>query len=498
MWMMTTTLNYKETKCIAGQREVRYAHSSDDSEDNITSQERRGITLVNVYKARRIFRLGNLQIKTKHQMTDAERVQDLQRKLYRKAKQDKEFRFYVLYDKVRLPHFLREAYKRSKAKKGKPGVDGISFQDVEAYGVEKFISETIEELENRIYKPQAVLRVEIPKANGGTRPLGIPTVKDRVIQMAVKLVIEPIFEADFEESSYGFRPRRSAGEAVREIKQNLQNGKSEVYDADLSAYFDTIPHKELMHLLALRISDKNVLHLIKMWLKAPIMEDGKPKGGRKNKVGTPQGGVISPLLANIYLHLLDKAVNKSGSIFQRKGVKIVRYADDFVLMARKLPEECLKHMNWMFSRMKLKLNEEKSSLINAKDESFDFLGHTFRYSDDLHGRPIKYWNVEPSKKSQKKVRSKIRDYLKSNGHKAPQILVNDLNAIQRGWINYFTIHGVTYPNKAKRNLRYYLGKKLSRYYKRKSQRKSKLYNRGAMQVLVKNYGLIDPTKYALS
>ena len=442
--------------------------------------------------------MGNLQIKPKHQMTDVERVQDLQRKLYRKAKQDKDFRFYVLYDKVRLPHFLREAYRRCKAKNGCPGVDGVSFQDVEVYGVDKFISEIIEELENRTYKPQAVLRVEIPKAKGKTRPLGIPTVKDRVVQMTVKLVIEPIFEADFEDNSYGFRPRRSAGDAVKEIKKNLQEGRSDVFDADLSAYFDTIPHKELMQLLALRISDQNILHLIKMWLKAPVMEDGRPKGGKKNKVGTPQGGVISPLLANIYLHLLDKAVNRTGGIFQRNGVKIVRYADDFVLMAEKIPEECYEYMNRMFSKMKLKLNEEKSRVVCAYEESFDFLGHTFRFSDDLYGRPFKYWNVEPSKKSQKKVRSNIREYLRKNGHKAPQILVDDLNAKLRGWINYFTIQGVTYPNKAKRNLRYYLVKKLKRYYKRKSQRKCKLYNQGALRVLVNKYGLVDPTKYALS
>ena len=348
--------------------------------------------------------MGNLQIKPKHQMTDAERVQDLQRKLYRKAKQEKDFRFYVLYDKVRLPHFLREAYRRCKAKNGCPGVDGVSFKDVESYGVDKFISEIIEELENKTYKPQAVLRVEIPKANGKTRPLGIPTVKDRVVQMTVKLVIEPIFEADFEDNSYGFRPRRSAGDAVREIKKNLQEGKSDVFDADLSAYFDTIPHKELMHVVALRISDKNILHLIKMWLKTPIMEDGRPKGGKKSKVGTPQGGVISPLLANIYLHLLDKAVNRTRGIFQRNGVKIVRYADDFVLMAEKIPEECFEYMNRLFSKMKLKLNEEKSRVVCAYEESFDFLGHTFRFSDDLYGRSFKYWNVEPSKKSQKKVR----------------------------------------------------------------------------------------------
>ncbi len=430
-------------------------------------------------------------------MTDKEKVQDFQRKLYRKAKQDKSFRFYVLYDKVRQPHFLREAYRRCKANNGCAGIDGMSFEDIESYGVEKFISEIIRELEEKSYKPQPVLRILIDKENGDKRPLGIPIIKDRVIQMSVKFVIEPVFEADFEDSSHGFRPRRSAEDAVKAIKRNLLKGKCHVYDADLSAYFDTIPHKELMYLIAQRISDKNILHLIKMWLKTPVMKDNKPTGGKKNKVGTPQGGVLSPLLANIYLNLLDKAVNRIGGIFQRNGIEIVRYADDFVLMAEHIVQESLDYLDTIFDRMKLKLNEEKTQLKKSLDECFDFLGHTFRYSDDLHGRKFrKYWNVEPSKKSQKKVRGKIKVYLKKNGHKAPLKLVNDLNAITRGWINYYTIKGVTYPQKAKRNLRYYLVIKLSRYYKRKSQRKCKLYNQGALEVLINKYGLIDPAKYA--
>jgi len=399
---------------------------------------------------------------------------------------------------VRLPHFLREAYKRCKANNGMGGVDGIEFADIEANGVDKFISGIIEELEKKTYKPQAVLRVLIPKANGKSRPLGIPTIKDRVIQMAVKLVSEPIFEADFEESSYGFRPCRSSANAVKEIRKNLQAGKREVFDADLSAYFDTIPHKELMHLIALRISDKNILHLIKMWLKVTVMEDGNPKGGKKTKTGTPQGGVISPLLANIYLHLFDKAVNRVGSIFKQSGVKIVRYADDFVLMARKIPKECLEKMNQMFGKMKLKLNEEKSKMVKAYEESFDFLGHTFCYSRDLYGCSGKYLNIEPSKKSQKKVKIKISEYLKNSGHKPPRLVAKELNAITRGWINYFTIKKVTYPAKSKRNLRYYLSMKLKRYYQRKSQRKCKLYNHGAFKVLVGKYGLIDPTQYTLT
>lgn len=431
-------------------------------------------------------------------MTDAERVQDFQRKLYRKAKQDKEFCFYVLYDKVSLPHFLREAYRRCKAKGGCAGVDGIKFADVELHGIDKFISGIRNELENKTYKPQAVLRVLIPKDNGKTRPLGIPTIKDRVVQMAVKLVIEPIFEADFENSSYGFRPKRSAADAITEIKQNLTEGKCDIFDADLSAYFDTIPHMELMQLVAQRISDKNILHLIKMWLKAPIMEDGRPKGGKRNKKGTPQGGVISPLLANIYLHLIDKAVNRMSGIFQNNGVVIVRYADDFVLMAKKIPEECLLYLTCMLDRMKLKLNEGKSKKLCAYDEAFDFLGHTFRYSNDIYGKASKYWRVEPSKKSQWKARDKIRKYLKVSGHKPPQEIAKNINAITRGWINYFSIRGVTYPVRAKKNLRYYLTYKLTRYYQRKSQRKCKLYNQGAFKVLVSKYGMIDPSKYALN
>ena len=294
--------------------------------------------------------MGDLQTRPKSQMSDKERVRDFQRKLYQKAKQEEGFRFYVLYDKVRLPHFLRESYKRCKANGGRAGADGMTFEDVEIYGVDKYLAEIIEELENKTYKPQPVLREYIPKANGKTRPLGIPVIKDRIVQMAVKLAIEPIFEADFADSSYGFRPCRSAGDAVSEIKLKHLEGKVEVFDADLSAYFDTIPHKELLQLVGKRISDKNVLHLIKMWLKAPVLENGKLTGGMKNKLVTPQGGVISPQLANIYLHLLDKAVNREDGVFCQYGIEIIRYADDWVLMARRIPQSVLDYLNELLKR----------------------------------------------------------------------------------------------------------------------------------------------------
>lgn len=427
--------------------------------------------------------------------SDFEKVLNFQRKIYQKAKLEKEYRFYVLYDKVNLPHFLREAYKLCKENKGSAGVDNITFEEIEESGVEGFLKGIAKELAEFTYKPEAVLRVNIPKSNGKTRPLGIPTIKDRVIQMAVKLVIEPIFEADFEESSYGFRPSRSAHEAVKEIKRKLQKGKAEIFDADLSAYFDTIPHNELMLLVSERVSDEHILQLIKMWLKAPVYEDKRYTGGKKNKVGTPQGGVISPLLANIYLHLIDRAVNKASGIFRKCGVEIVRYADDFVLMGSKIPEEVINYLKGLLNRMKLKINEEKSRMVNGYKESFNFLGFTFRYSKDIYTREKKYWNVTPSEKSQKKLRENIREYLKNSGYKPPETVSKELNAIMRGWINYFSIEKVSYPAMAKRKLKYYLYTKLNRFYKRKSQRKSKLYSKRVLNYLIEHYGLIDVIKY---
>jgi RNA-directed DNA polymerase len=429
-------------------------------------------------------------------VSDRERVRDLQRKLYTKAKQEVTFRFYSLYDKLTVPYVLREAYRRCRANGGKPGVDGKTFGMIEKEGVEGFLRGIEEKLKTGTYRPGRVKRVYIPKANGKMRPLGIPNIKDRVVQTACKLVIEPIFEADFQESSYGYRPQKGPAEAMKKIKEHLQAGRTDVYDADLSAYFDTIPHQELLWLLGQRISDGKILHLIKLWLMAPIWEDGKTKGGKRNKVGTPQGGVISPLLANIYLNLLDKAVKRRGGVFERAGVELVRYADDFLLMARRLPWDVLDYLEGMLERMKVSLNVEKSRVVCAADEPLHFLGFTIRYDRDRWGRNKKYLNTVPGERALTGFRRKVDKVLETFGHWPPETVAGELNAIIRGWIGYFSVLGVSYPQQAKRKLRYYLYERIGRYYRRKSQRKSKLYNQGAYGVLVERYGFIEPTNYS--
>ena len=434
----------------------------------------------------------------KKEMPDAERVLSFQCKLYQKAKQERDCKFYVLYDKMFLPHMLREAWKQVKSNGGSSGVDGVSITDVEKYGVNEYLSELGEKLRKQTYQPKAVKRVMIPKANGGERPLGIPTVKDRIAQTVCKMILEPIFEADFEDISYGFRPERGAKDAIKTIKTNLQMGKVNVLDADMSKYFDTIPHDKLIITLKQRISDPRMLKLIIKWLKAPIFEDNQFKGGKRNKVGTPQGGVISPLLSNIYLHLLDRIVNNPNSLFSKYGIKIVRYADDFVLMGEKINQQAIEKLKELINRMGLTINESKTRLVEAKQEAFHFLGFTMSYDKDTKGRNIRYWNVTPSKKSEQKIRDKVKEYLKSHGHSNVYTVTNDLNAILRGWLNYFDIQGVSYPAMSKRRLRYYLSNSIYRYYNRKSQRKCRLYGQNAYETLVQKYGLIDPTKHSLN
>lgn len=438
----------------------------------------------------------SLIAKKRKEMSSTERVQMYQRKLYLKAKQEKGYKFYILYDKIFLHYILTEAWQRVKANGGSAGVDGKTLEAIEESGVEKFLIELSEELRQQTYEASPVKRVWIPKSNGDKRPLGIPTIKDRVAQMACKLVIEPIFEADFEDSSYGYRPKRSGQEAITKIKDHLKSGKTEVYDADLSSYFDTIPHEKLKVALEERIADKRVLKLINKWLKAPINEEGQMKGGKKNKEGVPQGGVISPLLSNLYLHLLDRIVNFSKGMFKRLGIVMVRYADDFVLMGKTLGSAILR-LKELLERMGLRLNEKKSTQLNAREQPFHFLGFVFRY-DRSYKNPQggKFWNVKPGEKSNKKIREKIGVTLQGMGHYKVDALVRELNAIVRGWLNHFEIKGVSYTYVAKRKLNYYLRARLTKYFNRKSQRKSRLYRTQAFELLVSKYGLIDPIRYS--
>ncbi len=441
---------------------------------------------------REIERLSKIKRKER---SPREKVRLLQLKLYLKAKQESDYKFYILYDKIFQKHVLTEAYNRTKANGGSPGIDKQTFADIEEYGRGKFLAELGEELRTRTYKPQAVKRVWIEKDNGGKRPLGIPTIRDRVVQQACKMVIEPIFEADFDDSSYGFRPNRSAKEAIRAIRDNLKAGKQEVYDADLSKYFDTIPHDKLEIALRERIADPRVLNLIKQWLKVPIVEeDGRYSGGKSNTEGTPQGGVISPLLANIYMNLLDRIVNNPKGYFSERGITMIRYADDFILMSKHIGQESIVRVHNYLHRMGLTINTEKSKLINATKESFDFLGFTFRYDRSVLYKGSRFWNIQPKAKSRKKIRQKINQRLKSIGHYSAEEVVTELNPIIRGWMNYYRIERVSYTQVAFKELDDYLRLRLYRYYNRKSQRKSSLYGQQAFAILVKEYGLIKPYK----
>src|SRR6266487_2939660 len=271
-------------------------------------------------------------------LTTPRKIRELQIKLYRKAKNEPGFRFYQLYDKVYREDILNHAYALARANYGDPGVDGESFRDIESRGREEWMKGLREDLRNRSYQPQPVRRAMIPKAGGGERPLGIPTIRDRVAQTAAKLILEPIWEAELEPNAYGYRPRRSAQDAIRKVDELLHEGYTDIVDADLSKYFDTIPHSELMQCVARRIVDRHMLHLIKMWLKVPVEErDGNGKrrltGGKDNDRGTPQGGVISPALANLYMNRMLKGWRQTGRGEQFRA-HIVNYADDFVILSR--------------------------------------------------------------------------------------------------------------------------------------------------------------------
>jgi RNA-directed DNA polymerase len=367
-------------------------------------------------------------------------IRTLQRKLYLKAKAEPGYRFYLLYDKIYRPDILLHAYELVRANKGAPGVDGMTCAMIEAAGQEDWLTGIATELRTRTYQPQPVRRVMIPKPGGGERPLGIPTIRDRVVQTAAKLVLEPIFEADLEPTAYGYRPGRSGIDAVKAVHRLLCQGFTDVVDADLSKYLDTIPHQDLLHSVAARIVDRHVLRLIKLWLKTPVEEtdpDGRRRmsGGKQSTCGTPQGGVISPLLANRYMNRFLRHWRQQGrgEAFQ---AHVVAYADDFVILSRGHADEALAWTRRVMTRLGLTVNEAKTTVRDARQEYFDFLGYSFgphHYRKDGHW----YLGASPSRKSVQRLKARVGEILvPSNTAPWGEVRVR-LNHLLRGWAGYF-------------------------------------------------------------
>jgi RNA-directed DNA polymerase len=419
------------------------------------------------------------------------KVQKLQDALHAKAKGSPEFRFYSLYDKVYRDDVLWVAHRRCLINGGAAGVDGQTFEDIERYGVKKWLGELAEELRTRTYRPSPVRRVYIPKPDGKQRPLGIPTIKDRVVQMAAVLVLEPIFEADLEPEQYAYRPGRSALDAVQNVHRLLNTGHTEVVDADLSGYFDSIPHPELLKSVSRRVSDRHMLRLIKMWLEAPVEEiddRGRHHRTTRNKDerrGCPQGAPVSPLLSNLYMRRFILGWKSLGHQ-QRLGARIVNYADDFVICCRGTAEEAMCVMRDMMGRLKLTVNETKTRLCRVPDESFDFLGYTMgRCYSPKTGRA--YIGARPSKKKVARLCREISEMTHGQWSKDMEEQVATINRKLNGWSNYFRLGPVS---KAYGAVDYHVVRRLRQWLCRKHKVKGAGTSRFSAEYLYLELGLV--------
>jgi len=418
------------------------------------------------------------------ELTNIERIQEFQRKLYAKAKANPKYRFYSLYDKVYRMDILEEAYRRSKSNGGACGVDGETFEDIESNGRGEYLAVLQKEIREEQYKPKSVRRVYIPKANGKKRPLGIPTVRDRIVQTAFLIILEPIFESDFTETSFGFRPKKSAHGAVREIYKYLNWGCEEIYDVDLEKYFDTVEHWKLMKLLAQRISDGKILNVIKQWLSSGYIEDNQR---RQSKRGTPQGGVISPLLANVYLNPVDKAFERKGIKNISKGsIHIVRYADDMIILAQKNLDKGIDLLEHYTKRLGLSINKEKTRRLNLKeDRKVEFLGFQFHKVTNRINKS-RLILVSPSPNSQRRCREKIRKLI---NHKIPlkvQDQIENLNRFLMGWTNYFRLGN---SSKALNQIDHYVNKRVRHLIQRHKGRSGYGWNEITSEDLYVRLGL---------
>lgn len=410
-------------------------------------------------------------------LTTTDKIQELQRKLYLKAKAQPNFRFYALYDRIYRLDVLKRAWQKVRSNHGSPGIDGISFEDIEKAGVDEFLKMIQQELKTKEYRPQPAKRVYIPKSDGSQRPLSIPTIKDRVVQMALKIVIEPIFEADFEDNSYGYRPKRSAQQSAEEIRKYLNYGLTNVIDADLEDCFGSIPHRELLDMIARRIVDGSVLHLIKLFLKAGVMEQGEVKIDGK---GTPQGGVISPLFANIYLDQMDKGWKPLSQY-----ARLIRYADDLVIMTKYNAEKLLSKLQQLTAGVKLKLNMNKTRIVNANEGSFDFVGYSFRKAQNLR-KTKKVAYFYPSSKALKAIKEKVRKITNPARPIKVEQVIKELNPAIRGWVNYFRTGN---SSKQFDKIRLYVRNKVRKFMMRRRNKSGYGYKKYPDEYLYNKLGL---------